>query len=313
MTDRPARTSRTRALTAIDWAFVGRRVGQATIAIAFLWSLGLFSQALRPETIFDDAILYWRATQAWVSGGDPWSVSYDSVIFGGIPPTLLVNLPLLPFGEGIARPFWAVADLAGAIAMIRYFKLPVWWLAFPPLLEAWIAGSPDPALGGLVVVGGGAIAAFTKPYMIGAMLADRRWKALAIAGALAVVSIPLLPWGRFIDEYSTRVAPAFAALSHYRSFGDIPLLIPVAVLALIVLRRTGVSLAVPSLWPHSQWHYAMLSMGAISQSTILTIGFSLPLLWAGPVSVLLLAAVEVVRPRLRARLARPAPVAPPAS
>ena len=310
-TDRHRRTARARLRTGIDWPFVWHGIGNVVAGIAFAWGVVTVLSWVRPAALFDDAILYWRATDAWVTGGDPWTVRYNDVVFAGIPPTLLVNLPLIPFGEWIAKPFWAITGLAGAIAMIRHFRLPPWWLLFPPLIEAWLPGSPDPALAGLAVVGVGAFAALAKPYMIPAMLADGRRVSIVIAVALGVVTLPILPWGRYFAEYSSIIATA-SDQSGYRSFGDVLLLVPVGLVAIVILRRTGIALAAPMLWPKPQWHYAMLSMGEISRSRILIVGFSVHIVWAGPASVVVLAALVGVRAAWSMWRARRAPAAAPA-
>lgn len=150
------------------WALVGAFVG-VSVAVLFI---------VVPRAPIDvqnlDSQLYFRATAAWLNGEDPWATKTPSGIpFAGPPTALLLNLPLIPFGVGVAAPFWAVAGLAGWLVTVRRLHLGPLWILFLPFLEGWFAGSPDPALMGLVVVGGGAIAAAAKPYSVPAMIADR--------------------------------------------------------------------------------------------------------------------------------------------
>ena len=92
-----------------------------------------------------DAHVYYRATEAWVNGANPWVVSHRDIGFGGTP-TLLLNLPLLPFGESSAVAFWVVVNTVAIGLLIRQLRLPIWFLALQPILEGWLAGSPDLAL-----------------------------------------------------------------------------------------------------------------------------------------------------------------------
>src|SRR5262245_12540355 len=108
-----------------------------------------------PAALFSDASLYFAATQAWVDGGNPWAVTgAGGITFAGWPPTLLLNVPLLPFGPEFARVFWAVADVVGWLVVIWRLRLGPWWILFPPFIEGVFPASPDPALAGAMLVGG---------------------------------------------------------------------------------------------------------------------------------------------------------------
>ena len=281
-----------------DWRIIVDRV--TAVAVPVIFGLALIPQvrwfAEHPETLFGDARLYFRATQAWLTNGDPWSAQ-DSVgvLFAAPPPALLLNLPLQPLGEDGAVAFWVVAGLLGMAMAIRYYRLPWWWMAFPPFVEGMLPASPDSALLGAMVLGGGALAAAIKWYSVPAMIGEGRWRA-ALGGALLIlISFPFLPWGDYLSR-----------LSHIRETYDqqtpdpLPLIVWLLLLvAILSLGRKGLLLATPAIWPTPQPHYAIFSLAAIRKSRLLAIGFALP--GAVPITIILYAILTAAR-RLAPRL-----------
>lgn len=282
----------------IDWDFItywvltGLFVG---IGAATLWAK-LPKTVSELDGLFTDATLYFKATEAWVSGGNPWAtrLTPGGPPFAGPPTTLLLNLPLLPFGPSLARPFWACAGFAGWVIAVRRLGLGPWWIMFPPFLEGWLAGSPDPALFGLIVVGWGAVAAMAKPYSVPAMLADGHWRAVLVGAAVAAASVPLLPWGLFFTQLDA-VQEAFATYSlHVSVWGD-PVLMVVVGIALVTLgRRLGFRLVVPSLWPGAQLHYLTFSASVGAESAFLGLALAFPK--AAPIGIILFAIWLRLRP-----------------
>jgi hypothetical protein len=225
---------------------------------------------------FSDAELYWRATQAWIGGGNPWAVHVENIRFAGVPPTLLANLPLLPFGPDVARPFWAIAGLASWLLVIWRLRMPLWWLPFSPFVEAWLAGSPDVTLVALAVFGCGAIAPVIKPYAVPGLLAVGRWKAVVAGALLALVTLPLLPWTAFLEQNVQIRATLDAQAMHLAAWGDWPVWV-LSLLALISLGpRLGLGLAVPVLAPATQLHYALFSVEAMRRSPWLALTLTIP-------------------------------------
>ena len=251
-----------------------------------------------PANLFSDARLYFEATQTWISGGNPWAVtSAGGIAFGAPPPALLLSVPLLPFGPDAARGFWAVADIVGWIVVIRRLGLGPWWLLFPPFLEAWFPGSPDPALAGLVLVGGAWFTSLVKPYSIPAILADGRWRSVLVAAGLGVASLVVLPWGLFIAELPAVRAALEAQAPDLNAWGN-PVLMVLVVLALAVLGiRTALRLVVPTLLPNAQLHYSVFSARAGADSAALALALATPGYTAQLVVVY--AAVVLVRRRFR--------------
>ena len=227
--------------------------------------------------LFSDAALYFEATRVWLAGGDPWTVQLlNSPRFAAPPPVLLLNVPLLPFGQQAAVAFWVIADIAGWAAIIWRLRLGPWWVLFPPFLEGFFPASPDIALAGLVVVSGGAIAAMTKPYSIPSLIADRRWAALAIAAFAVVVTIPILPWAQFFAQLP-EIQQALADQSRDVSAWGQPVLMVLVVAALISLGpRTALRLVTPTLWPNAQLHYSVFSARAGAESAALAVALAFP-------------------------------------
>jgi hypothetical protein len=242
--------------------------------------------------VFLDAHVYFRATEAWVAGANPWTTSFRDVPFAAIPPTLLLNLPLLPFGEGAAVSFWAVANSAAVIYMIRRLRLPIWVLLLQPILEGWLAASPDLTLAALLVGGGGWFAALTKPYAAPALIAEGRWRQL-VAWLLAfALTVPLLPWPQFVDAHAA-IADTFARFAnHPVSAAGTPVLMVITAIALVALGwKRGWALFTPGLLAQ-QPHYNVFVLDTIVRSKILSLALTLPLPHAAAIGVIAYAVHE---------------------
>ena len=284
----------------IDWDFVAYWVLSACVLAAGVLSLNVFAAyfATYPDRLFGDARLYYEATAAWLSGGNPWVTrSAEGIVFAGPPTTLLLNLPLQPFGAEVARVFWAVAGLLGWLCVMRRLRLAPWFLLFPPFLEGYLAGSPDSVLAGLAVLGGGALAAMSKPYSVPALMADRQWRALGVAAVAVVVTLPFLPWGLFLTQLGA-VQEAFATQSrNVSAAGNLPLMVAAALALVSLGPRLGLRLAVPALWPGAQLHYSMFSSKAAAASAFLALALSVPGFAA--IGIVMYAIfVRVIRPRV---------------
>lgn len=277
----PKQIDLARALHRAAWGFV--ILACAVVAAGYV-------QIARshPDSIGNDAIIYFRATAEWLRGGDPWSVTRDGTTFGGIPPTLILSLPLQPFGEEFARWFWPVSGTLAMVLVVRRYGLSLLWLAWPPFLEGAFRGAVDYTLLGLVATGGGAITALTKPYAAPLLLWERRWAAFVAAGLVAVASFPLLPWPQFISNW-TRIEGVIAPQSSNLSAWGHPALMVAAGIALLSLRRDGLILATPALWPHAQLHYSIFSIRIAAASPILALGLAMPIVGAAPAAVVVYA------------------------
>jgi hypothetical protein len=277
-----------------------RIIWGVAFGVAFLYSavhIGGYYFVPDAGNLFIDTHIYFRATEAWIAGGNPWTIDYRGVPFAGIPPTLLINVPLLPLGEGVAIGVWIVANTTSIVYLIRRLQLPLWILVMLPVFEGWLAGSPDLTLAALAVGGGAWIAALVKPYSIPAILADRRWRPLALAAVIGIATLPVLPWLDFWESRSA-IAEAFAihAGRPPSAAGSPPLLALVALGLLSLGWRRGWSLATPGLLAQ-QPHYLVFSLDTITRSRILTLAAMMPLTHAMAVGIFVYAVVERFRAR----------------
>src|SRR6185503_488639 len=209
-----------------------------------------------------DARVYLAATQAWLSGGDPWEADWAGIRFAGIPPTLLPFAPLAWLGEGVVVALITVASVVSAVFIVRRLELPLWWLLFPPLIEAISAGSVNLIVLALALTRLHWLAAVTKPYVALPALLLAHVRQLAIAAVFVAVTFPFLPWQAFFahDLPNVLSAQSWGGPSAWmaRLF-----LIPIGLVALILIdRKRGAWFSVPVLWPGTQFNYSMFALPA---------------------------------------------------
>lgn len=278
----------------IRWSFVVDRAAWGVVIITCaLVSAGYVAILVaHPDSFGNDAIIYFRATGAWLAGADPWSAARDGTTFGGIPPTLLLSLPLQPFGEEAARWFWPLSGAVAMMAALRAWRLHPIWLLWPPFLEGTIRGGVDATLIGATLVGAGALAALTKPYAIPAMLWERRRTAVGSALVAGVVLLVALPWPYFVQRWPAIETVISAQSSNLSAWGD-PLAMAAVGLAAVAIRRDILPLLTPGLWPHSQMHYALWSLRFAATNPILALGLALPFRGAPVVAIALYAVMRL--------------------
>jgi hypothetical protein len=156
-----------------------------------------------------------------------------------------------------------------------------------------VPANPEPLVVACLVAAGplaNAIAPLLKIYALAPLVGERRWQAVLSCAVFLAVSAAILPWGLFIRDLPIVSATLVAQTAGLSAF-DVPLLLPFAVvgLAAVGLRRAG-WFAVPVLWPHTQVHYAALSMPELSP--LLAVGFSLPIPGAPPLALAAQALLE---------------------
>ena len=284
----------------IDWRFVARGLLTAGMIGAFAISSVPPLQhflANGGSRLFIDARIYFRATELWIGGGNPWAAPvFDGTPFAAPPPSLLLNLPLLPLGETVAVGTWAALNTLAVGLLLYRLRLPIWWTLFLPVSEGWLSASPDLALAALALLGAGGISTLIKPYSIPALLADRRWRAVVLGLVAAVITIPLLPWGVFLDSRPA-VEQAFREWGRpVSAFGD-PLLMVLTALALVSLGwRRGLALTTPGLIA-MQPHYLVFSLGTIARSPILAVPMTFAWPHVAAIGVIAYAIFEQVRTR----------------
>ena len=226
----------------------------------------LLDGLLDPRYFGAHAVIYTDAARAWLTGGDPWRVGPPNVIFAGPPPMLIPFVPFIGLPVDVTRVVWIGGTAMLAIWMLRRLRLPAYWLAFPPLFVAIELGHIEVVILWLVVFGGLAsgLTALIKPYASLALLAERRWQALAVGLVVFLATLPILPWRLFIDDI-----PLISETIVRQNYGDSalgnPLLAGAAFIALASLGlRRGLWLAAPLLWPYPQPIYKVLSVPMLS-------------------------------------------------
>jgi hypothetical protein len=264
------------------------------LALSAFWIAGFYLWR-DPGYLFVDAHVYFRATEAWLHGANPWTTTFRDVPFAGIPPTLLLNIPLLPFGETAAVVFWTLINTASIAFLVRRLRLPIWVVLLQPVLEGWLAGTPDLSLAALVVLGAGWLAALTKPYSAPVLIAERNVRQLAVAAVAAVLTIPILPWTQFIESRAI-VADSFARFAgHPVSAVGEPVLMVATAIALISLGwRRGWTLSLPGLLAQ-QPHYNVFALDTVVRSRILSLAMTIPLSHAAAIGIVVYSAAEAIR------------------
>ena len=247
-----------------DFDFVRTWIGRYWLPIWFGTISLMRLQSLTTGNAGFDAQLYLKATRAWMAGADPW-VFIDQQRFAAPPPTLIPLAPIAILPEQVGIALMIALAVAGAVATVRLLRLPWWWLLFPPFIDAAWNGNPQNLLVPLVLIGAGPLAAFLKIYAIVPIALTLRWRALLITGALLLVTAPLLPWASYIDQFGDLSAALNEQSDGGLSATAIPWLIPIALAALVFAGRERAAwLAVPAVWPTTQWYYSTLAVPAVS-------------------------------------------------
>ncbi len=220
-----------------------------------------------PGIVGSHAIVYTEAASTWLSGGNPWTAGPEAVVFAGPPPMLIPFVPFIALPDLATRTIWVIGMALLAIWTIRRLGLPRYWIVFPPIFQAIVLGHLEISILWLLVIGGpiSGVAILIKPYAAAATLAERRWSAFIVAGALLVISVPILPWASFVDQFAGIAATLEKqATGGVSTFGS-PLLMAIAIVSLAALGiRRGLWLSVPVLWPHAQFLYKSSSIPQLS-------------------------------------------------
>jgi hypothetical protein len=243
-----------------------------------------------------DAQIYREAAVVALNGGNAWQVLPSGSYFAAPPPTLLFYLPAAFVPVPIAIVGAVGICLASSWFIIRRLRLPAWWLLFPPLVEAIVVGNPDPSVLAILLFTGpvAGLSATLKAYAAVPLVMQRRWRAVALAAAVAVVSAPL--WVLFFDARDA-VAHGLTTQAVGLSAWGTWLVIPGG-MALVMLRDRGAEwLAVPVLWPATQSHYAVIAMPALRRSAVGAAVMSLAIPLAPVAAGVLMAAEHVVQDR----------------
>ena len=155
---------------------------------------------LWPDRAFDMR-LYLHGTTAWLSGGDPWSVQFGSL--RGRPPSLLPMVPFALIPEAFAVSILTVLAVVASFWTLRKLGLPLWWIAWPPLVDNLWNLNPQIFLVPLLLGSAAWLAPIVKAYAVVPLIIQWRVRTLAITAVIGVVTFPLLPWPTFFQHLAT--------------------------------------------------------------------------------------------------------------
>ena len=307
-----------------------RLLGQIALAAWFiLQSYQRIARLLKDEVpLGQDIQIYYRAVQEWLAGGDPWSASvavnpHAIFHYAGSPATTVLLAPSALFSEGQFTALWLVLSAMSAVAIVRWLKLPIWWLLFPPTVEALYSGNPQLVVLMLLLAGAGrsgvaadTIAVTLKVYAIVPLLAERRPRRIVYALGLTLATVVVAPW--LWTEYLTQFGAISARLEResaggFSAFYHPVLLVPTAIAIILLWRRDRKAagwLAVPALWPSSEFHYSTFAqpvmtpilavlLSVYAQQGLVPVAIMLDVFWRF--------AAEPVRTRLAAWAAAASP------
>jgi hypothetical protein len=269
------------------------------VAVDLLW-------ITRPDVLGIDAYHYQKAANAWLAGDDPWKVTVGGgITYAAAPHTLLFYVPTSVLPLAVAAAVWVILGLIASVWLVRRLGVPIWWLAFPPLLQSIWNGNPQTIALALLVLGGSAaasVAVLLKLYAAVPLLV--RPRSLVIAGIVVLVLLPILPWRLYLDDGLGIAGHLTTAWNG--SAWRIPILVPPTLLALWILRRDGAEwYAVPAAWPATQFYYVAMALPAVVGRPLLAAAFALPLPLVVPVAVMALAVQKVWREGRSALAIRP--------
>ena len=235
---------------------------------------------------------YFEAARRLWAGEDPWATSYNGWYFAAPPTTLL---PLLPVGlipEGVANVILVAIAVAASVWTVRHLALPWYWLAFPPLFFAMLGGAFDTWLAPLILMGLGWWAPFAKIYAVVPLAIRGEWRQLAIFAIALAVTFPFLPWPTFLDQFPT--IREHLAMQAGRGPGLIA--IPIIAVALVLMGRERAAwMAVPALWPSTQFYYGAMAVPALTPWAAAVM--AVPSDWSPTIACCVLAA-SVIQSRL---------------
>lgn len=241
--------------------------GAGSLVFAWLFVAG-------PYPFGFDAMIYIAASAAWLSGQDPWAVSILGFHYAALPPTVLALVPFALLPTLVGAGALVAISCIGSVYAIQRLRFPRWWLLYPPLAVGMLSGNVGTLALALAISPFAALAPIMKVPAALPLIGGRRWRSLVVAVIITLVSIPLWPdfvaagtSGRILSEsgggWSAWAYPA--------------LLIPTGVAVLMIARydvAKALWLAVPSLWPGTEYHWAIFALPA---SPIASLAMAIPI------------------------------------
>lgn len=229
---------------------------------------------LGPHALGVDARIYVRGAVAWLAGGNPWNASagFDGNVYhyAAFPSTTVLFAPATLVPEDWFVAGWLLLGLGAAVWIVRVrLRMPWWWILFPPLTEGVYSGNPGIVLLAMLLSGNTVVQSFTPPLKLYAgvpLAAQLRMRALlgaTIIGAATVFIAPQL-WLTFLQDLPAITSRLLAESAGGYAANNWPAVFAATVIAIAVLavidREAAGWLAVPALWPASEFHYAALAL-----------------------------------------------------
>jgi len=285
--------------TTVRW----RVVGNVTLAAWFVTLSVMRLSVLATDEPFSDLRLYLRATSAWLHGQDPWSVHLGTLYFAAAPPSLLPMAPFALLPEPVAIVVLTTLAVVASTWTLRHLGLPLWWMAWPPLVDNIWNGNPQIFLVPILLGPMAWLAPVVKAYAFVPLLAQLRLRMLAITAVLGLVTLPLLPWGTFLGRLSDTTTLLSEQSQGGMSAWFLPVLVPFTVVALLAMGRRRASWwLIPALWPSTQWYYSLMALPVV---TPLTAAILAAPVQGGPAFAAIVAAMEVWYRHRRRQTAAP--------
>lgn len=261
------------------------------------------SGSFRLEYLGGDARLYAEAAGRWLEGGDPWQLGQEGAFhFAALPTTLFVFAPFTLVPPGLAALAWFAASVVAAWYIVRSLRLPIWWLAFPPLVSGvWIA-NPDIVMLALLLGPARSIAPLVKVYAVVPLLGERRWRSILGAAVLTMLTVVVAPdvWLYYAQNALTIATRLLTEAAGGFSAWGRPLLLVPAVIGVIRMLRQDSRLAgwasVPALWPASGFHYSTLLMPTMPPAWLGAL-LAVPIPGLPPIAIAIAAFVAPAVPR----------------
>ena len=177
-------------------------IGNVALATWFVTLSVMRLSILSTDEPFSDLRLYLRATSAWLHGQDPWSVHLGTLYFAAAPPSLLPMAPFALLPEPMAIAVLTTLAVGASIWTLRHLGLPIWWMAWPPLVDNLWNGNPQLFLVPILLGPLAWLAPIVKAYAVVPLVVQLRVRTLALTLAFGLVTLPLLPWGSFLARLS---------------------------------------------------------------------------------------------------------------
>ena len=266
-----------------------------------------------------DIQIYYRGVQEWLHGHDPWAatVIVDSHIvfnYAGSPATTLLLTPSALLSESQFTALCLGLTALSAVAIVRWLRLPIWWLLFPPTTEALYSGNPQLVVLMLLLAGAGrmglladSIAVVLKVYAVVPLFGERQLRRVGLALVLTAATFVLAPslWIQYATEFSA-ISARLAQQSNngWSAFYFPMLLVPTAIALILLWHRDPTAaawLAVPALWPASEFHYSTFALPVMTP--LLAVPLAVPIQWLPPVAIIVYVIWRFVSPPVHAHLA----------